>query len=77
MHEQIVNKDVRYLRENCPISCSSVTGTGPGECKCCPGPEPKPTPPPVKQDCCVHRYVVRRSGTYQIGADGSVQRVCT
>lgn len=30
----IVNQDIRYIRNWCPITCSSVTGTGNGACPC-------------------------------------------
>ena len=76
MKYEIVNEDVRYLRNECPISCFSVTGTGPGECKCCPDPEPPPPPAPPPPRCCATRVVVRNSGTYLVSSNGSVMKVC-
>lgn len=75
LHET-VNKDVRYLRNWCPQTCSSVSGVGWGECFCCEPEEPIIPPPEPPLQCCVTRVIVRNSGRYVVSSNGSVQKVC-
>ncbi len=74
---QIINKDVRQIRDNCPETCSHTTGTGLGSVCRCPCPKPEPPPPPeVPKQCCVTRIITRNSGRYAIRDNGTIQKVC-
>jgi hypothetical protein len=75
---EIVNEDVRYLRDHCPPTATSVSGTGPGSvCRCdCPPPTPPepPKPPPPKH--CVKRVVVNNLTRYTARTNNTHIRVC-
>ncbi len=77
MRFEIVNEDVRYLRDYCPITASSVTGTGPGavcRCEC----EPPPPIPPVqpKPQCCAIKVKVGSLVRYRPNNGSANLKVC-
>lgn len=92
MRYEEVNKEIREIRDNCPITASSVTGTGGGSvCRCCEAVEanhcsyftssvqcpPQIPPPPSKiTQCCAMRVMIRNLQRYLANGGSGNQKVC-
>jgi hypothetical protein len=77
MRYEDVDKDIRQIRNECPVTCSSTTGTGAGSCYCCLPPIPLPPLPPPPPLGCVTRVVINNTGRYRTNNGGSNIRVCS
>ncbi len=75
---EVVNQDVRYLRNECPPTVASVSGTGFGMvCRCGCEPTPPVTPKTPAKIGCVTRIVVNNLRRYRAMTPGTHIRVCS
>lgn len=77
MRYDIVDKDVRYKRDECPPTCSSVTGTFWGSvCRCGCEPEAPVVPAPPSPRCCSVRVTSNNLRRYRISNGSGAVTVC-
>lgn len=77
MRYEIVDGDLRYLRNICPMTISTVTGCGPGavcRCEC----EPEPEKPPIVKirPTCKTNVSVKAFTRYRAPSSANNLRVC-